>query len=149
MSDPFRDIKEFHEKFGLTYDGKPRALPAGIQKFRDKFHREELKEYGLAIARLGRLLAGEEEKSIDDEVALELSHALDALVDLTYVALGTAYLHGFDFNAAWERVHAANMAKVRAARAADSKRKSKFDVVKPPGWTPPRIQPLVSDHNHR
>lgn len=145
----FHDIKEFHEKFGLAYNGKPRALPKGIQKFRSKFHKEELTEYHLAIDRLQRILDGKEQTGIDDEVALELSHALDALVDLTYVVLGTAYLHGFDFNAAWGRVHAANMAKVRASSAADSKRKSKFDVVKPPGWTPPRIQPLVSDHTHR
>lgn len=149
MSDPFRDVREFHEKFGLTYNGKPRALPPALQAFRDKFHREELKEYGAATARLRRLLDGKEDRCIDDDVALELSHALDALVDEMYVLLGTAYLHGFDFNAAWERVHAANMAKIRVKNAADSKRKSKYDVVKPPGWTPPRIQPLVSDHIHR
>ena len=147
--DLFKDVKEFHEKFGLAYDGKPRALPPAIQKFRDKFHREELKEYGLATQRLARVLAKQEDATLDDEVALELSHALDALVDEVYVLLGTAYLHGFDFNAAWQRVQAANMAKVRAKAAADSKRKSKYDVVKPPGWTPPRIQPLVSDHNHK
>ena len=149
MTDLFKDVAEFHEKFGLEYAGKPRALPPAIQKFRDKFHREELKEYGLATQRLARILAKQEEATIDDEIALELSHALDALVDEVYVLLGTAYLHGFDFNAAWQRVHAANMSKVRAKAAADSKRKSKYDVVKPPGWTPPRIQPLVSDHQHR
>lgn len=149
MSDPFKDVAEFHRKFGLEYEGKPRALPRALQAFRDKFHREELREYGVATQRLARLLAKQEEASIDDEVALELSHALDALVDEMYVLLGTAYLHGFDFNAAWDRVHAANMAKVRAQRAADSKRKSRFDVVKPPGWQPPRIQPLVSDHAHQ
>lgn len=142
------DVAEFHERFDLTYAGKPRALPKGLQKFRSKFIREEFNEYLLAVERLNDLMLAPAH-SFDDDIALELSHALDALVDLVYVVIGAADLHGFSFNAAWDRVHAANMAKVRATRAADSKRKSKFDVVKPPGWTAPRIQPLVADHAHR
>jgi hypothetical protein len=31
------------------------------------------------------------------------------------------------------------MKKVRAQAAEDSKRMSKFDVVKPEGWTPPNL----------
>ena len=78
-------------------------------------------------------------------LALALSESLrkkvlDALVDLVYVALGTAYLHGFGpqkFNEAWRRVHEKNMEKIRAPSADHSKRGSAFDVIKPAGWTPP------------
>lgn len=148
MCNPFEDVKSFHEKFGLAYNGKPRALPPAIQKFRDKFHREELKEYSEAIRAIADILDNKTQPSIDDDVALELSHAFDGMLDLMYVVIGTMYLHGFPMQEGWKRVHAANMSKVRAKKGGDSKRKSRYDVVKPPGWEPPRIQPLVSDHAH-
>lgn len=146
--DPFRDIEEFHQKYGLEYRGKPRVLPPSIAKFREKFIREELSEYLRAVNSAKKELH-DPSLSFDDEVAYHLEHALDALVDLTYVILGTAYLHGFDFREAWRRVHKANMSKIRASSRAESKRGSRVDVVKPPGWQAPRLRTLVSDHAHK
>lgn len=119
------DILAFHQKFGLLYGGPTRALPVELATFRQRFMQEELDEYCEADAH------GDKAKM------------LDALVDLVYVALGTAHLHGFNFDEAWRRVHLANMAKVRVERPEDSKRGSGFDVVKPPGWTPPDLSDLV------
>lgn len=118
-------IAEFHEKFELAYRGAPRQLPPDLQHFRTKFMREELHEYEEAV------ILGHKAKQ------------LDALVDLVYVAVGTAYLSGFDFNAAFQRVHLANMKKVRTQSEAESTRGSTYDVVKPPGWTPPDLTDLV------
>jgi predicted HAD superfamily Cof-like phosphohydrolase len=146
--DPFKDIIEFHEKFGLKYEGPPRVLPPSLAQFREKFIREEFREY-LSSACQARDELNGVTKSFDDEVAFHLEHALDALVDLVYVVLGTAYLHGFDFREAWRRVHAANMAKTRAPSSSDSKRKNRHDVIKPPGWQPPRLRSLVINHAHQ
>ena len=122
------DIAAFHRKFGLEYDGPPRELPKDVAQFREAFLREEFFEYIYAKDLVGKL---------------------DALVDLVYVALGTAYLHGFDFDEAWSRVHEANMQKIRAQQADDSKRSSKYDVVKPEGWEPPVLTDLVRPkHDH-
>lgn len=139
------DMKEFHEKFGLEYDGPPRALPVRLADFRENFMNEELMEYGEHMASVE--IAIEEKDHAD--VTHHLEHMLDALVDLVYVAVGTAYLHGFDFDEAWRRVHEANMKKERARRAGDSKRGSTFDVIKPPGWEPPSHKDLVECHAHR
>src|SRR5262245_26157887 len=115
--DPVKDIRDFHEKYMLTYSGETRFLPADLGRFRENFMQEELDEY------------------CDAE---QLEKKLDALVDLMYVLLGTAYLHGFDkFEEAWRRVHHANMQKKRVERVDESTRKSTYDVVKPPGWTAP------------
>jgi predicted HAD superfamily Cof-like phosphohydrolase len=123
MFNPVKDIKEFHEKFGLRYDGLPRELSAPVTMFRASFMQEELNEYINSTA---------------------LVDKLDALVDLMYVVLGTAYMHGFkDFEEAWRRVHAANMSKVRATTVDQSKRSSKLDVIKPEGWNPPVLLDLV------
>lgn len=120
--DLMKDIRDFHEKFEIDYEGPPRFLPDDLAGFRVKFLTEELNEF------------------IHSE---QLETDLDALVDLVYVALGTAYLQGFDFNEAWRRVHEANMKKVRALSPADSKRGSTWDVVKPEGWQPPSLKDLV------
>lgn len=130
MFDPVKDIQDFHEKFGLTYTGSPRQLPTDTDNdlggFRESFLWEELEEYS------------------DARLANDLVKQLDALVDLVYVVLGTSYLHGFDFKEAWRRVHEANMKKIRALKKSDSERGSVYDVVKPPGWTPPDLTDLVA-----
>lgn len=124
--DPVADVAAFHSKFGLKYDGGPRLMPDEIAAFRGDFMWEELEEYF-------------EARDDGDQAKM-----LDALVDLTYVVLGNAYLQGYDFREAWRRVHAANMAKVRAASAAESKRGNAHDVVKPPGWVAPDLTDLVA-----
>lgn len=119
------DIREFHEKFDLAYNGEPRTLDRELFKFRHGFMEEELDEYRV----------GYEEDNREKQ--------LDAIVDLVYVAIGTAYIQGFPFAKAWQRVHKANMAKVRATDASQSKRGSTSDVVKPEGWTAPDLSDLV------
>lgn len=119
------DIQDFHQKFGLEYVGPPRFLPPDVHEFRLKFMKEELNEYDEAYH------------------ARNMHDQFDALIDLAYVLFGTNHLHGFPFAAGWRLVHSANMAKVRAERAEDSKRGSKFDVVKPPGWVAPDLTPLL------
>lgn len=147
--DLFADVTDFLSTFGQKYSGAPRALPPQLAKLRERLLNEERGEYLRAVKALAAELSGKAEPSIDDEVAYNLDHALDALVDLVYVALGTAYLHGFDFNEAWRRVHSANMKKTRALTRKDGKRKSKYDIVKPPGWQPPRHRDLVVNHAHK
>lgn len=129
-----KDIAEFHVKYGLEYGDEPRDLPHELEVFRIKFMAEELGEY---------VKAHHADADTDEEKRKRRADKLDALVDLVYVALGTAYLHGFDFDEAWRRVHEANMKKVRVERAEDSKRGSTFDVVKPAGWEPPNLEDLV------
>lgn len=147
--DPVEDVEEFHRKFGLLYEGKPRAVVGELGDFRVKFMHEELEEYKEAAFALSLLMSSEHEQLDEAEIAVQLAKQLDALVDLTYVVLGSAHLHGFDFREAWRRVHEANMKKVRAASAAVSKRGSAFDVVKPPGWEAPSHIDLVEDHIYR
>lgn len=150
--DPMRDIAEFHVKFGLEYSGKPRAIAHDLEQFRHAFLVEEVEEWA-NNQQLARDEASVAPKYRSQEtIAKHLEEAFDALIDLMYVTLGTAYLHGFApmFKEGWRRVHAANMAKVRAERLEDSRRGSiKYDVIKPPGWKPPDHLDLITDHAHR
>jgi len=110
----------------LTYEGRPRDLPDDLFWFRSGFLDEEIKEY----------LRAWQEGNLEKQ--------MDALVDIVYVAMGTAYLHGFNFEEAWKRVHEANMNKIRAQSPDESERGSTFDVVKPEGWEPPILSDLMN-----
>jgi len=146
MSDFYQDVIDFHEKFGHKATHKPRVLEFEMFRFRMELMMEELKEYETAHRNARHLLTvAPEDKA---EINVQLEHVLDGLVDLVYVVLGTAYFHGFDVREAWRRVHEANMKKVRASNALESKRKYSLDIVKPQGWQPPYLSDLVEDNEH-
>lgn len=124
-----KDIEDFHKKFELHPLDKPGFLSKELERFRIKFMEEELLEFIKACK--------------DDN----LHDAFDALIDLTYVVLGTAYLMGFPFEDGWNEVHKANMAKVRAQSSEQSKRGNSMDVVKPAGWVAPNLNQLLGIDN--
>lgn len=128
----FDDVGKFHERFGLpnvTYgDVGPVGINFETYTFRSRFMQEELNEWREAVEE------GDDAK------------AFDALIDLVYVALGTAHLQGFPWQEGWDLVQAANMAKKRATRPEQSERGGTLDVIKPEGWTPPDIEGLLKTH---
>ena len=133
MSDDFDDVGDFHEKFGLdnvTHHGRgPRSPSNDLMNFRIKFLREELREF-------------EDAWKARDEAKM-----FDALLDLVYVAYGTAHLCGYPWEVGWRAVQRANMQKVRAARdGSNSVRGSAWDVVKPLDWEPPNISAVLKHH---
>ena len=142
VTDYVQDIADFHERFDIAYHGPPRQLPSELRSFRIKFLAEELCEYAGVSDTTKHLVQSALELKRTEPV---LSEQFDALVDLVYVALGTAYMQGFPFAAGWSRVQQANMLKVRATHAVDSKRGSSYDVVKPQGWQPPDLTPLAGE----
>lgn len=123
----YEDVAAFHEKFGLIYDGPYRLLDPEMQAFRIKFMHEELAEYVSA-------------SMTDDHVGMA-----DALVDLVYVVMGTAYLHGYPWQNLWQEVQRANLTKERAHRAMQSKRGTSLDVIKPEGWRGPDIVRVLEE----
>jgi len=125
MSKLVGDVVDFFKKFDIMYNDKPRLLPKDLYEFRKTFLFEELNEY------------------IESCEKGDLEGALDALVDLVYVAIGTAIFHGFDFDRAWDIVHATNMTKVKAKSETESKRNSIYDIVKPEGWKKPDLSSLI------
>lgn len=121
----FADVRAFNEKFGIAYQGPPKHLDPETAAYRIRFMQEELHEY-IAAYRDG-----------------DLEKQFDALLDLVYVAMGTAVFQGFPWEQGWREVQRANMAKVRATSEQESKRGSKLDVIKPPGWCGPDIKRVL------
>ena len=126
-TDLINDIDRFHKKFGFEKTDKP-DIPddSELVNFRTSFLLEELAEYSQAITKK------------------DTAGALDALVDIVYIALGTAWLFNLPFERAWKEVQRANMEKIRA-KDTTGKRGTKFDVIKPKGWKAPNIDQIVEE----
>jgi predicted HAD superfamily Cof-like phosphohydrolase len=116
----FQDVNDFHNKFMVPMSPVPAFLDPQTHDFRTKFLDEELKEFK------------------DAYEAGDLDLAFDSLLDLVYVAVGTALKMGLPWPAGWQRVQAANMTK-RLAKpdGSDSKRGSPLDVIKPDDFIAP------------
>lgn len=125
--DLLKDIDQFHKKFAFEKNEKV-GIPEDneLVNFRTSFLMEELAEYTQAITKK------------------DAAGALDALVDIVYIALGTAWLFNLPFEKAWNEVQKANMSKVRA-KSKSKKRGTAFDVVKPKGWEAPNIDRIVEE----
>lgn len=111
----YLDVRAFQQKFGQLVGERPRFLTERKAVERIKFMGEELNEF----------VKGMNEKNI-----LEMA---DALVDLVYVAKGTAVMMGLPWRALWNDVHDANMSKVPGK----THRGDLVDVCKPAGWAEP------------
>lgn len=128
VPDMYADVSAFHEKFKIAYHGRATFLTEEQNRFRNLRLDEELREYMEATT---------------------LQDKFDALIDLIYIALGNAHMHGFTrFNEGWQRVHEKNMEK----EPCHSKNLGKYgklgdgmDIVKPEGWTPPILIDLIVD----
>ena len=122
-----KDIDSFHKKFGFAKNEKV-SIPDDneLVNFRTSFLAEEFAEYTNAITKK------------------DAAAALDALVDIVYIALGTAWLFNLPFDKAWKEVQKANMSKIRA-KSKSKKRGTKFDVIKPKDWKAPNIEKIVEE----
>ena len=114
-----RDVFEFHKKFEIPIEKYPAFPSKELLEFRMKFLREEVNEFDEAVKE-GNIVK-----------------AFDALIDAVYVAIGTAVIMNLPFEQGWNIVHSANMTKIRARNASQSKRGTAFDVIKPSNWIAP------------
>ncbi len=116
------DVLRFYRKFGIPIAEEPQLLDRETLRFRTARMVEELAEFCAAHG------------------AGDLEEAADALIDLAYILHGTAIGMGIPWDACWEEVHEANMRKVLAADASQSRHRFKMDIVKPEGWQAPNLK---------
>lgn len=122
MPSGYLDVLKFHTKFEIPTPAGVQPLTPDVAQFRTIFLNEELVEFAQAHDKA------------------DVVGAVDALIDLVYVAYGTALLMGVtpeQWRKCWEAVQEANMAKVRCESAEASKRGHVLDVRKPEGWVSP------------
>lgn len=138
-SKEFVDVLAFHRKFGLLNFAQPGHLSAGKLRERIEFMQEELNEFMEGAGFVG--IGGGYEYNGEQDLAKQA----DALIDLVYVAMGTAVMLGLPWDWLWNDVQRANMAKERGM----TKRGHAVDVTKPPGWQPPQTQRILGIAGYR
>jgi predicted HAD superfamily Cof-like phosphohydrolase len=130
----FGDVGQFNHKFGL-----PSVIHDGGPKLADLADPEVQERLELKYTHLSEELQEFWQGWSQDDV----EQMADALVDLVYVAMGAAHFLGLPWELLWQEVHRANMRKVRATSADESKRDSVHDVVKPEGWIGPDLASIL------
>lgn len=123
--DEMEDLRAFYAKFGQRVQPSP-SLCAGTKRLGERaaFMQEELDEFkkGLQYS--------------------DINEMADALIDLVYVAKGTALELGIPWEELWQDVQRANMAKV----IGKTKRGIEVDVAKPLGWIGPKTSEIITKH---
>jgi len=135
MNNEYNDIQAFHHKYEIDCSPNAVILDIDVMVFRSNFMQEELDEFIAAV------------------YANDLETAFDSLIDLVWVAKGTADMMGISenmWNDGWMEVVRANMTKVRATGEHDtrSKRQHKLDIVKPFNWTPPDLEKIIKKYEN-
>ena len=117
-NDWVEDIEEMHDHYN-------------VHEKVNGFTAEQLKQfYGFRLNFL-------EEEMNELKNATNADDAVDALIDLCVVAIGTLDLFKVNAQQAWRRVHMANMAKEVGVKASRPNPLGLPDLVKPEGWTAP------------
>ena len=120
--DVFEKLKEFHTKFGMSINTTSFETPEAAY-LRENLIREEFNEV------------------LEAFVNKDNENLLKELVDLVYVTVGTAVAFGWDFNAAFDRVHQSNLSKL----SKDGKPVLRSDgkVLKGPNYIKANLSDLI------
>lgn len=129
------DVLAFRRKFGQLVSTEPVHLTKRRLAERANFLLEELEEFAHGA---GLIMEGGR-YVICEEVDQDLAAQADGLIDIVYVALGTAIMLGLPWHALWDDVQRANMNKELGPTG---------DVVKPRGWKPPRGEDILREHGY-
>jgi predicted HAD superfamily Cof-like phosphohydrolase len=114
----YTDTSEFLSNVDIKQAQGPTLLIDDVMKARHKHMIEEANEF------------------LYSNNMSDIHGCVDALIDVVYVALGTANMMGLteeEFVECWRKVHIANMKK----EAIKDKNGHKLGVVKPEGWLSP------------
>lgn len=123
VNDEMEDVREFQRHLGQAVYDNPGHLTQARLRQRLEHLFEELEEFKDAVERQ------------------HLADQADALVDLVYLAKGTAAMLGLPWEDLWRDVHDANMEKLPGV----TKRGHAVDAVKPAGWVPPQTELILRD----
>ncbi len=120
-----RNVRRFHHVKGCKID---EPYTGEELSSRVCLIAEEFEELANACIDLNNAGVEDDTKDLKQKILREM-------VDIVYVLIGTAATFGWDFDKAWDSVHAANMEKTD--EQIDGK------VVKPEDWVEPNMEGTV------
>lgn len=127
LAEPIEDTLAFQVKYGLHDPNVFGFLEDDKMKVK----------IGHLVEELNEIKSSYEKKDLEE--------FCDGILDLVYVALGTLNLMNMPIAELWNDIQIRNMNKIRATADNLGKRGSTFDVIKGPGWTPPRTKDIIEN----
>lgn len=124
-----KQVREFHETFGVACPSAPSIPDESVVKLRIDLIEEEFKELKKAFSE-GDLV----------EVA-------DALCDLHYVISGTSLACGLPEDELFDEVHRSNMSK--ANEDGTIIRREDGKILKSSRWSPPDLKSIIENHTRK
>lgn len=116
-------VARFNDKIlGLPIPKTPKMIEDPRKKFCLQHLHEELNEFA-------------EAKTLEEQA--------DAMIDLTYIALGRIYEMGLHGKPLFDEVHRANMNKQRGEKETRSN-SGGYDAIKPMGWRGPNLERIIT-----
>lgn len=117
------DIADMHKKFGVN---------EWFEK--NKHNKTLMMQYASFRA---SMLAEELEETTTSMDMGDPEGVVDGIIDLCVFAIGTLNVFGIDAHEAWDKVHAANMAKEPGVKPERPNPYGLPDLIKPAGWVSP------------
>lgn len=125
----YSDVRDMHIKFGFPSGADVPNMHDSKHLADRGYHMlEEVLEYLRAVS------------------AGDVAGAADALIDVVYVAKGSAVEMGLPWWKLWDNVHKCNMNKQSGENPARPGKK--HDLFKPEGWVPPRTAAILREHGY-
>lgn len=133
-------------QFMLAMDQDVRDSPTVITDT-EKWERytmlnEEFSEHKKALAALKKAVEYHSKSETKDA----MTELADSLVDIVYIAIGTALAYGFDFDELWRLVHENNLTKIDPETGLVLKTNGK--VQKPEGFVPVDLRSSIYPSRH-
>ncbi len=125
MKKQLKQVKEFHNAFGVKSEKSPVILPQQIWHLRGSLLEEELEEYGEAC------------------ITEDIVEIADALADQMYILMGTIQAHGLQdkMEEIFDEVHRSNMSKLNEHGKPIYREDGK--VLKGLNYSPPDIESIL------
>lgn len=133
-----QDIHEMHEKFGVHDWMKTELIDINAYGDNPKLRKYVAFRLLMTYEELGETLSASMVQGNPEEV-------VDGLIDLCVFAIGTLDVLGVDAHQAWDKVHAANMAKEPGIKPGRPNPFGMPDLIKPEGWEGPSHE---GNHGH-
>lgn len=146
----FDDVSQLHSNFDFLVSSRPNKLTNDKMRERLELIAEEFLELVQASGFDLHIVLdpwGSIEK-IEIKTSCEFIPSFvdqsDALIDITYVVMGTAVSMGLPWQELWDDVHRANLSK----KVGVTKRGHKKDLVKPDNWIGPKTEEILLNNGY-
>lgn len=136
------DVADFMRSCDQEVRDNPTVISDQLKWERFSMLNEEFSEHKKALAAVKKAVEYNSKTGTKDA----MTELADSLVDIVYIAIGTAHAYGFDFDELWRLVHENNLTKIDPETGLVLKANGK--VLKPEGFVEVDLRSSIYPSKH-